>query len=57
MTNGSLVKMRKGKFTRKFWVFEDGTAKEYAKDGIWDVTCAFSTLYALLQINGWEEIA
>ena len=56
MSNGSLIKMSKGKLTRKFWLFEDGTAKEYTKDGLREITCDFTTLYALLQINGWKEI-
>lgn len=57
MMNGSLVKMNKGRFTRVFWVFLDGTAKEYTEDGLRDVTCEFLTLYRLLQMNGYKEIA
>ena len=56
MANGALVKMSKGKFTRTFWLFEDGTAKEYTKEGLREVTCPFTTLYSLLTINGWKEV-
>lgn len=56
MLNGGLVKMNKGRFTGTFWVFDDGTAKEYTEDGLRDVTCPFLTLYRLLQMNGYVEI-
>lgn len=56
MTNGSAIKMNKGKFTRTFWLFEDGTAKEYTNEGLREITCDFTTLYALLQRNGWKEV-
>ena len=56
MTNGLAIKMNKGKFTRTFWLFEDGTAKEYTNKGLREITCDFTTLYALLQRNGWKEV-
>lgn len=56
MTNGALIKMNKGKFTRTFWLFEDGTAREYTKEGRREVTCPFTTLYNLLKMNGWTEV-
>lgn len=56
MMNGSYVKMNKGRFTRIFFLFTDGDAIEYTKDGPRKVTCPFTTLYSLLKINGWEEI-
>lgn len=56
MLYGAHVKMNKGKFTRTFFVFADGDAVEYTKDGLRKVTCPFTTLYNLLRMNGWEEI-
>ncbi len=56
MMNGSYVKMNKGKFTRVFFLFIDGDAIEYTKDGPRKVTCPFTTLYNLLKMNGWEEV-
>jgi len=55
MTNGSLIKMNKGKFTRTFWLFDDGDCIEYTKEGTRELTCSFTTLYNLLKINGWKE--
>jgi hypothetical protein len=50
----SIVTMRKGKFERKFLVSEN---KELLKEGdTRELTCAFATLYAILQINGWKEV-
>lgn len=56
MTNGSLIKMNKGRFTRTFWLFDDGDCIEYTKEGTRELTCSFTTLYNLLKINGWKEI-
>lgn len=56
MLNGSYVKMNKGRFTRTFFLFTDGDAVEYTKDGLRKITCPFTTLYSLLKINGWREI-
>lgn len=56
MFNGQFVKMNKERFTRIFYVFDDGTAKEYTEDGLRDVTCPFLTLYRLLRMNGYIEI-
>lgn len=53
MTNGATVIMRKGKLTRRFYT---GEAIEYTSKGIRDVTCPFTTLYVLLEINGWKEV-
>lgn len=56
MQIGNYIKMTKGHLKREFYLFDDDTAKEITKEGLREVTCAFSTLYALLKINGWKEV-
>lgn len=56
MMNGTFITMNKGKFTRTFYLFTDGSAVEYIDDGIRNLTCEFTTLYYLLVANGWKEI-
>ena len=55
MTNGAVIKMSKGKLTRVFWLFVDGTAEEYIEKGTKDID-DFTAFYKSLQNDGWKEI-
>ena len=55
MTNGALIKMRRGKETVRFWVFKDGTVQEYTDGGRAEVS-DFISRYRELQSMGFREV-
>ena len=55
MTNGSIIKMSNGEKTRTFWLFVEGDAIEYTKEGPKRIE-NFTKLFVDLLSIGYVEI-
>jgi hypothetical protein len=55
MSNGSIIKMSNGEKTRTFWLFNEGNAIEYTKEGMKEIP-DFTKLFVDLLSIGYVEI-